>query len=133
MRLHRRQVLGSAAAAVLATLGAAARGPDYGALARGIDGRVVLPGERDYAEARRLFQPRYDAVAPAAVAYPAHAADVAVCLDFARRSGAAVVPRGGGHGYAGWSTRAGALVVDTGAMAGVAVEGTRRPRQRGGG
>ncbi|MEU7730161.1 FAD-binding oxidoreductase [Streptomyces sp. NPDC040724] len=123
MSLHRRQVLGSAAAAVLATVGAAARGPDYGALARGIDGRVVLPGDRDFAEARRLFQPRYDAVAPAAVAYPAHAADVAVCLDFARRSGAAVVPRGGGHGYAGWSTRAGALVVDTGAMAGVAVEG----------
>ncbi|MFD9519886.1 FAD-binding oxidoreductase [Streptomyces sp. NPDC059979] len=123
MSLHRRQVLGSAAAAVLATVGAAARGPDYGALARAIDGRVVLPGDRDYAEARQLFQPRYDAVAPGAVAYPAHAADVAVCLDFARRSAAAVVPRGGGHGYAGWSTRAGGLVVDTGAMAEVTVEG----------
>ncbi|MFJ3833214.1 FAD-binding oxidoreductase [Streptomyces sp. NPDC090046] len=123
MSLHRRHVLGSAAAAVLATMGAAARTPDYGALARGIDGRVVLPGDRDYAEARRLFQPRYDAVAPAAVAYPAHAADVAVCLDFARRSAAPVVPRGGGHGYAGWSTRSAGLVVDTGAMAAVSVGG----------
>ncbi|MEU2452290.1 FAD-binding oxidoreductase [Streptomyces sp. NPDC012765] len=123
MSLHRRQVLGSAAAAVLATVGAAARTPDYGALARGIDGRVVLPGDPDHAEARRLFQPRYDSVAPAAVAYPAHAGDVAVCLDFARRSGAPVVPRGGGHSYAGWSTRGGGLVVDTGAMAAVSVDG----------
>ncbi|WP_051782317.1 MULTISPECIES: FAD-binding oxidoreductase [unclassified Streptomyces] len=125
MSLNRRQVLGSAAAAVLATVGAAARTPDYGALARGIDGRVVLPGDRDYPEARRLFQPRYDTVAPAAVAYPAHAGDVAVCLDFARRSGAPVVPRGGGHSYAGWSTRSAGLVVDTGAMAAVSVEGDR--------
>ncbi|ARE72891.1 hypothetical protein B6R96_02185 [Streptomyces sp. Sge12] len=123
MSLHRRQVLGSAAAAVLATVGAAARTPDYGALARGIDGRVVLPGDPDHPEARRLFQPRYDSVAPAAVAYPAHAGDVAGCLDFARRSGAPVVPRGGGHSYAGWSTRAGGLVVDTGAMAAVSVDG----------
>ncbi|GAA2652893.1 FAD-binding oxidoreductase [Streptomyces spororaveus] len=123
MSLDRRQVLGSAAAAVLATVGAAARTPDYGALARGIDGRVVLPADRDYAEARRLFQPRYDAVAPAAVAYPAHAGDVAVCLDFARRSAVPVVPRGGGHSYAGWSTRSAGLVVDTGAMAAVSVDG----------
>ncbi|MFG2987887.1 FAD-binding oxidoreductase [Streptomyces sp. NPDC048257] len=123
MSLHRRHLLGSAAAAVLATVGAAARTPDYGALARGIDGRVVLPGDRDYPEARRLFQPRYDGVAPAAVAYPAHAADVAVCLDFARRSAAPVVPRGGGHSYAGWSTRSAGLVIDTGAMAAVSLEG----------
>ncbi len=123
MSLPRRQVLGGAAAAVLAGVGAAAGGPDYGALARGMDGRLVLPADRDYPEARRLFQPRYDAAAPAAVAYPAHAGDVAVCLDFARRAGVPVVPRGGGHSYAGWSTRTGALVVDTGAMASVAVEG----------
>ncbi|MEU9104309.1 FAD-binding oxidoreductase [Streptomyces xanthophaeus] len=124
MSLHRRQVLGTAAAAVLVTVGAAARGPDFGALARGIDGRVVLPGDRDYPEARQLFQPRYDGAAPGAVAYPAHADDVAVCLDFARRSGAPVVPRGGGHSYAGWSTRAAGLVLDTGAMAAVTVEGS---------
>ncbi|MFD9406326.1 FAD-binding oxidoreductase [Streptomyces sp. NPDC059989] len=124
MSLHRRQVLGTAAAALVSCLGAAAaRDPDYGVLARAIDGRVVLPGDRDYPEARQLFQPRYDSVAPAAVAYPAHADDVAVCLDFARRSAVPVVPRGGGHSYAGWSTRAAGLVVDTGAMAAVTVEG----------
>ncbi|WP_328764647.1 FAD-binding oxidoreductase [Streptomyces sp. NBC_00272] len=132
MSLHRRRLLGSAPAAVLAAIGAVgalgagtpARGPDWAALARGIDGRVVLPGDRDYPEARQLFQPRYDAVAPGAVAYPAHAADVAVCLDFARRSAVPLVPRGGGHSYAGWSTNSGGLVVDVGAMAGLTVEGS---------
>lgn len=131
MSLHRRQLLGSAPAAVLATVGAfgvlgagaPARGPDWAALARGMDGRVVLPGDRDYPQARQLFQPRYDTARPGAVAYPAHAADVAVCLDFARRCAVPVVPRGGGHSYAGWSTCAGGLVVDVGAMDRLAVEG----------
>lgn len=88
MSLRRRQVLGSTAAAVLGSVGAAGRGPDYGA-----------------------------------VAYPAHAGDVALCMDFARRAALPVAARGGGHGYAGWSTRADGLVIDVGAMAAVAVEG----------
>ncbi|MFD7627021.1 FAD-binding oxidoreductase [Streptomyces sp. NPDC059851] len=103
--------------------GAPGRGPDYGALARGIDGRVILPGDPGYPEARQLFQPRYDTVAPAAVAYPAHAGDVAVCLDFARRCAVPVVPRSGGHSYAGWSTCADGLVVDVSAMDGVVPSG----------
>ncbi|MFE3762930.1 FAD-binding oxidoreductase [Streptomyces sp. NPDC059104] len=127
MSLPRRRVLAGTAAAVLASVGAAPRSPrggaDFGALARALDGRVVLPGGADYAEARQLFQPRFDSVSPAAVAYPAHAGDVAVCLDFVRRSGTPVVPRGGGHSYGGWSTVADGLVVDVGAMATVAVEG----------
>lgn len=127
MSLHRRQVLAGATAGVLASIGATARraGPDYAALARALDGRVVTAGDPDYAEARRLFQPRYDSVRPGAVAYPAHPGDVAACLDFARRSAVPVVPRGGGHGYAGWSTREGGLVIDVGAMAEVsAASGT---------
>ncbi|MEU8841532.1 FAD-binding oxidoreductase [Streptomyces roseus] len=126
MSLHRRRLLGGAPAVLLAALGATgahARAPDWAALARGIDGRVVLPGDPDYPQARQLFQPRYDTIAPGGVAYPAHAADVAVCLDFARRCAVPVVPRGGGHSYAGWSTRAGGLVVDVGAMAGLTIGG----------
>ncbi|WP_406513414.1 FAD-dependent oxidoreductase [Streptomyces sp. NBC_00161] len=131
MSLPRRRLLGSAPAALLAAFAvtaAPARAPDWAALARGIDGRVVLPGDRDYPEARQLFQPRYDTVAPGAVAYPAHAADVAVCLDFARRSAVPVVPRSGGHSYAGWSTCAGGLVVDVGAMAGLVADGAEGVR-----
>lgn len=132
MTLHRRQVLAGAATGVLASIGATAgatpRGtarrtePDYGALARSLDGRVVTSGDPEYDEARQLFQPRFDSVRPGAVAYPAHPDDVAACLDFARRSAVPVVPRGGGHGYAGWSTREAGLVIDTGAMAKVAAD-----------
>lgn len=123
MSLHRRRVLAGAAAGVLASLGATTRraGPDFGALARTLDGRVITAADGDYAEARRLFQPRYDTVRPGAVAYPAHPGDVAACLDFARSSAVAVVPRGGGHDYAGWSTAEGGLVIDVGAMADVSV------------
>ncbi|MFJ7204090.1 FAD-binding oxidoreductase [Streptomyces sp. NPDC098789] len=126
MSLDRRHLLAGAAAAVLASVGAGRppgirdrrRAADFGALARDLDGQLVLPGQRDYAEARRLFQPRYDTIAPGAVAYPAHARDVATCVAFARRAAVAIVPRGGGHSYAGYSTGAG-LVVDVGAMAAV--------------
>ncbi|MCB5181801.1 FAD-binding oxidoreductase [Streptomyces antimicrobicus] len=125
MNLTRRRVLACATGAVLAPPGAAratARAADFAALRRDLDGAVVLPGDADYAEARQLHQPRYDAVAPGAVAYPAHERDVAVCLAFARRTGVPLVPRGGGHGYAGWATGTG-LVVDTGALAAVAADG----------
>ncbi|MEU8777868.1 FAD-binding oxidoreductase [Streptomyces sp. NPDC048606] len=126
MSLPRRRFLAGAGAgaAALLTTGARARSAaDFGALARAVDGRVVLPADRDYPEARRLFQPRFDSVRPGAVAYPAHAGDVAVCLEFARRAAVPVVPRGGGHSYPGWSTVEAGLVIDTGAMAGVTVEG----------
>ncbi|MFD9301402.1 FAD-binding oxidoreductase [Streptomyces sp. NPDC060048] len=126
MSLHRRQLLAAGAAGALASLGAAgrrARDPGFGALARALDGRLVTADDPDYPEARRLFQPRYDTVRPGAVAYPAHAGDVSVCLDFARRSAVPVVARGGGHGYAGWSTREAGLVIDAGAMAEVSASG----------
>ncbi|MFJ3921992.1 FAD-binding oxidoreductase [Streptomyces sp. NPDC090022] len=132
MRPSRRQVLmgtaafvcagpggGTAAHAAPAPGAPGARTADFAALARSLDGRVVLPSDTDYAEARQLFQPRYDTVAPGAVAYPAHAEDVAACLAFVRRTGVPVVARGGGHGYAGWSTGPG-LVIDVGVLAYVA-------------
>ncbi|WP_185922063.1 FAD-binding oxidoreductase, partial [Streptomyces sp. WAC06614] len=126
MSLTRRRVLAGATGAALAPLGAAtaaaARTADLAALRRDLDGPVVLPGDPDYPEARRLYQPRYDAVAPGAVAYPAHERDVAVCLAFARRTGVPVVPRGGGHSYAGFSTGTG-LVIDVGALATVTADG----------
>lgn len=129
MTLHRRTFLGLPLAAAFAPAppggrdpfrrGPLHRGPDFGALARGLDGRLVLPGDPAYPEARQLYQPRYDRTAPAAVAYPAHEGDVAACLGFVRAAGLPVVARGGGHSYPGWSTGTG-LVIDVGALAAVA-------------
>ncbi|QES46791.1 hypothetical protein DEJ50_01890 [Streptomyces venezuelae] len=96
MGVRRRQVVQGALAACLWP--GSRRGPDYRALGAALDGRLVVAGDAGYALARQLYQPRYDRVAPGAVAYPAHDGDVTVCLEFARRSGVPAVARGGGHG-----------------------------------
>ncbi|HEY2508569.1 MAG TPA: FAD-binding oxidoreductase [Streptosporangiaceae bacterium] len=79
-------------------------------------GRLLRPGESGYASARLLFEPRFDNLTPAGVAYCATAADVAACLSFVRTFGIAVRVRCGGHSYAGWSSVSGGLVVDISAM-----------------
>ncbi|MGP3983590.1 FAD-binding oxidoreductase [Streptomyces sp. KR80] len=115
-----RAGLGVAAAGWLATSSsqsatAAPGAPDWAAFARDLDGLLVRPGERRYASARRLFQPQFDGIKPAGVAYPAHRQDVRTCLAFARRFGIPVAVRGGGHNYAGWSSGTG-LVVDVSSL-----------------
>jgi FAD/FMN-containing dehydrogenase len=87
-------------------------------LARGLSGALLRPGQDGYDRSRRLFDPRYDAVRPAAVAMVASAADVAECVRFAARYRAPVTARGGGHSYAGRSTGTG-LVVNLSRLSGV--------------
>ncbi|GAA4221956.1 FAD/FMN-containing dehydrogenase [Streptosporangium album] len=88
---------------------------DWNALAGGLDGRLVRPGDATYDTARRLFNPAFDAVRPAGVAYCANPSDVAECVGFARRMNVPLAVRSGGHSYAGWSTGTG-LVVDVSRM-----------------
>jgi FAD/FMN-containing dehydrogenase len=106
--------------------GAAFSGPpkpaDWAALARDLSGPLVRPGEAGYNTAKRLFDPRFDALHPAGIAYCASPHDVATCLAFVRRHGVPVAARCGGHSYAGWSSTSG-LIVDVTRMAGVSVSG----------
>lgn len=90
----------------------AATVPDWRALARGLDGRLIRPGDADYDSARRLYNTRFDGLKPAALAYISGTADIQECLDFARRNDIAVSVRNGGHSYAGWSSGKGRLVID---------------------
>jgi FAD/FMN-containing dehydrogenase len=104
---------------------AAARPPrpaDWAALARDLAGSLVRPGEADYTSAKHLFDPRFDGLHPAGIAYCASPHDVAACLAFVRRHGVKVAARCGGHSYAGWSSTSG-LIVDVTRMAGVSVSG----------
>ncbi|MGW0589241.1 FAD-binding oxidoreductase [Streptosporangium sp. NPDC002607] len=96
----------------------AASGPrpaDWRALADGLAGKVIRPGDASYDSARRLFNPTFDAVRPAGVAYCANPSDVAECVGFARRLNVPLAVRSGGHSYAGWSTGTG-LVLDVSRM-----------------
>ncbi|MFE9335212.1 FAD-binding oxidoreductase [Streptomyces sp. NPDC007063] len=95
------------------------------ALGSGLDGTLLRPGDRDFTAARKLFNPRFDAVRPAAVAYCAGPGDIAECLAFARRNRIPVSVRSGGHSSAGWSSGNGRLVIDVQRLAGVHASGRR--------
>lgn len=92
--------------------------PDWSRLASSMEGSLVLPDDDGYDTARLLYNTRFDDIRPAAVARCASADDVVECVRFARDSGVALVPRSGGHSYAGWSTGTG-LVIDTGPIAAI--------------
>jgi hypothetical protein len=89
-------------------------------LAGQLRGRLVRPADGNYAVAKQLFDPQFDAVNPAAVAYCASPDDVARCLETARRAGLPFAVRSGGHSYGGYSTTSG-LVIDVTSMSGVSV------------
>ncbi len=84
---------------------------DWSALTGKLRGTLVRPNNPQYATARQLFSPAFDNVQPAAIAYCVSPADVQNCLAFAHRFAVPVVPRSGGHSYAGYSTTTG-LVLD---------------------
>jgi FAD/FMN-containing dehydrogenase len=87
--------------------------PDWAALRRQLSTHELsLPGERSYPRARLLFDPRFDYLRPAGIAYCAVPADVSACLSFAQRYRLPVRARSGGHSYAGWSSVTGGLVID---------------------
>jgi FAD/FMN-containing dehydrogenase len=85
---------------------------DWQALRRGLSTReLILPGQGGYATARELFDPRFDVIKPAGIAYCGTPHDVSTCLAFVRKFGLPVAARSGGHSYGGWSSSTG-LVVD---------------------
>jgi FAD/FMN-containing dehydrogenase len=90
----------------------AAAAPSWGALAKGLDGNLVRPGDAAYVTARQLYNTRFDDLKPAAVAYVAGEDDIKECLAFATAHRTPVSIRNGGHSYAGWSSGNGRLVID---------------------
>ncbi len=99
------------------------KAPDWAALARGLSGRLVRPGDASYSADKLLFDPRFDALNPAGIAYCHSVGDVVTCLAFVRKFGIPVAPRSGGHSYAGWSSTTG-LIVDVTPLNEVIVSGT---------
>ncbi len=96
---------------------------DWAQLASTLQGSLIRSDNPRYLTALQLFDPRYDSVRPAGIAYCASATDVQTCLAFARRFAVPFAIRCGGHSYAGYSTTTG-LVVDVTGMHGVTVDTT---------
>jgi len=109
------------------------RAADWAALRRQLSsGRLLRPGEHGYGTARLLFDPRFDGIRPAGVAYCLVPGDVSACLDFARRFGIRVAARSGGHSYGGWSSTTG-LVIDVSGMSWLRLNGGARTARVGAG
>ena len=83
---------------------------DWATLASQLKGSLIRPGNTQYVSACQLFDPRYDNIKPAAIAYCTSPTDVQNCLAFVRKFALPVAPRSGGHSYAGYSTTSGLLI-----------------------
>lgn len=91
--------------------------PDWSTL----QAEVALPGSPGFDQLNHTFNTRF-AVTPAAIVRCASAADVAATIGFVRNSGLDVVPRSGGHCFAGHSSTTG-VVIDVTPMNGIEVDG----------
>jgi hypothetical protein len=83
----------------------------YHELAAAVRGDLIVPGDPDYDEARAVYNGMIDKH-PAAIVRCRDTADVIGCVRFARRHGAEIAVRGGGHSGAGLGVADGALVID---------------------
>jgi FAD/FMN-containing dehydrogenase len=81
-------------------------------------GRLVLPGDADFEEARvgRVFNARRPDRSPEAVLLAETEADVTAGVRLARERGVAVAVRSGGHSWAVWSVREGTLLIELGLL-----------------
>lgn len=89
-----------------------ALGGPFRALAREIDGTVVTPSSPAYARDKALVDSRFDGTHPQAIVYCESAEDVEKTVRWARKHAIHIVPRCGGHSYAGYSTTSRGVVVD---------------------
>ena len=116
-RLDRRAFLAAGAAVALGSRwvrvadALAAVDPRLRALARVVSGPVLSPADAAYAQARLVYNERYDDVRPLGVVQPVSVADVRAIVAWSHRTGVPLAIRSGGHSYAGYSTGTG-LVVD---------------------
>src|SRR5437870_5481790 len=99
--------------------------PEIGQLARTLQGNVVVPGDAAYAQARVLFDTRFDGIHPHAVVFCESLTDVERTVRWARRHQLRIAPRSGGHSYGGYSLSPG-VVVDVSRLSRVALAPNRR-------
>ncbi|HEU0025981.1 MAG TPA: FAD-binding oxidoreductase [Ktedonobacterales bacterium] len=90
-----------------------------------IRGSVILPGDADYEEARKVYNAMIDK-RPALIVRCVDVADVMSAVNVAREQGLTLAVRGGGHNGPGLGTCDDGLVIDLSRMKGVHVDPAQR-------
>ncbi|WP_101783091.1 FAD-binding oxidoreductase [Nonomuraea indica] len=99
-------------------------------LRREFGGDIIEPGAAEYASASRSV---LASGSPAYVLRPKSVGDVQAGVTFAAAAGLALSVRGGGHGFAGFGTNDGGVVIDLGLLASVEIIDEERHLVRIGG
>ena len=99
-------------------------------LRRDFGGDIIEPGAAEYESARRSV---LASGSPAYVLRPGSAGDVQAGVRFAASAGLVLSVRGGGHGFAGFGTNDGGVVIDLSQLADVEITGSERHLVRIGG
>ncbi len=86
-----------------------------------LHGRLLLPMDDGYEEARRIITRRFDR-RPAFIVQATGAGDVRLTVDFARDNQLLLAVKGGGHSEAGVSAVEGGAMIDLSAMRGVRID-----------
>jgi FAD/FMN-containing dehydrogenase len=97
-----------------------------------VGGSVVLPGDPEFEDARRVYNFMIDKN-PAAIVRCETASDVRAVVEHARDNGLDLAVRGGGHSVPGFGTADGAIVADLSALNRVLVDPERGRAHVGGG
>ncbi|MGW4382170.1 FAD-binding oxidoreductase [Kitasatospora sp. NPDC004531] len=95
--------------------------PDWPLLGKHTVGAVLRPGDGGFGEASVAFNERWARRRPAGVLRAAEVGDVVRAIEWAGECGVPIVPRSGGHSYAGHSVNSG-LVVDLRALDAIEVD-----------
>ena len=92
---------------------------------QGFRGRLVGPADKDYDEARALYNGMIDK-RPAVIARCTDAADVMAAVNHGRENKLLIAIRGGGHSGPGFGSSDGGLVIDLSQMRSVRVDASSR-------
>ena len=90
-------------------------------LRAGLHGKLCMPGDPGYDEARTIWNGMIDRK-PAAIVRAADASDVARAVGFARQHGLLLAVRGGGHNIAGNAVCEGGLMLDLSPMKKITID-----------
>jgi FAD/FMN-containing dehydrogenase len=101
-------------------------------LATRLHGRVITASDRDYDQARRIWNRMIDR-RPALIVRCSGAADVQRAVAFSREQELLLAVRGGGHSFPGYSMCDGGVVIDLSALYGVRVDPVNKSAQVAGG